>query len=282
MSSMQQQSPEWEEMRKTRIGASDAPVIMGVSPWTTPFQLWQEKISGKKKPAQKHMVKGIEMEDEARMAFFLQTGIKVSPIVVVHPEMDWMMASLDGMDDGRKVGVEIKNPGQKDHALAKLGKIPEFYYPQLQHQMEVCGLDKQLYFSYHDNEGILLEVERDDKFIKQMIKKEKEFLECMQEMTPPELTLKDYKSRKDDIWNHAAGEWLHTSKELKILEARERELREVLVSLCGSQSSRGAGVKVAKIIRKGAVDYSKIEILNTIDLDEYRKPSSEYWKVAEG
>jgi predicted phage-related endonuclease len=42
---MQQQTPEWLEFRKNKIGASDAPIIMETSPWKTPYQLWLEKLS---------------------------------------------------------------------------------------------------------------------------------------------------------------------------------------------------------------------------------------------
>lgn len=38
-----QNTQEWEKFRLQKIGASDAPIIMGVSPWKTPFQLWLEK-----------------------------------------------------------------------------------------------------------------------------------------------------------------------------------------------------------------------------------------------
>ena len=38
---LQQNTPEWLEFRRLRIGASDAPVIMEVSPYTTPYTLWE-------------------------------------------------------------------------------------------------------------------------------------------------------------------------------------------------------------------------------------------------
>ena len=40
---MEQKSEEWLDWRKKGIGSSDAPIIMGVSPWKTPFELWEEK-----------------------------------------------------------------------------------------------------------------------------------------------------------------------------------------------------------------------------------------------
>ena len=41
--SVEQGSKEWLALRNNKIGASDAPIIMGESSWTTPFQLWQIK-----------------------------------------------------------------------------------------------------------------------------------------------------------------------------------------------------------------------------------------------
>ena len=46
MKELVQQSEEWLEFRRSRIGASDAPIIMGVSPWKTHYKLWVEKIQG--------------------------------------------------------------------------------------------------------------------------------------------------------------------------------------------------------------------------------------------
>ena len=39
-----QGTSEWLENRKNHIGASDAPVVMGVSPWDTPYKLWENKL----------------------------------------------------------------------------------------------------------------------------------------------------------------------------------------------------------------------------------------------
>ena len=41
-----QGTPEWLEFRRTMVMASDSPVIMGVSPWKTPLQLYHEKVNG--------------------------------------------------------------------------------------------------------------------------------------------------------------------------------------------------------------------------------------------
>lgn len=71
--------------------------------------------------------------------------------------------------------MEIKCPGQADHDVAKSGKIPEKYIPHLQHQLAVTSLKLAYYFSF-DGVGVIVEVERNDSYIEQMIDLEKSIL----------------------------------------------------------------------------------------------------------
>ena len=146
---MLQQTKEWHELRKTKIGASDAPVIVGVNPWKTSYQLWEEKL-GLRQPKAKTaaMERGLLMEEEARQEFMKHTGIEVAPKVLVSEDIPWMMASLDGISTDGKHLVEIKCPGNDDHQLALDGVIPEKYKPQLIHQMIVANVETIFYFSY--------------------------------------------------------------------------------------------------------------------------------------
>lgn len=185
---MKQNTPEWLEMRKNKIGASDAPVIMEVSPWKTPYQLWEEKLGVRKSPLlTKAMRHGVEMEPIARAEFEKMTGIPVFPEVRFHPEREWMMASLDGVDIEGKYAVEIKCPkSSADHEMAMNGIVPEKYIPQLQHQMEVCGLEMIFYFSFYGSSAKIIEVGRDDTYLCFLVKKESEFWRCIQDFEPPE------------------------------------------------------------------------------------------------
>src|ERR1700690_2844696 len=99
MSALVQGTKEWLDFRKDKVGASDAPVIMGVSPWSTPLKLWEEKM-GLRQPRKptKSMEEGINNEEKARQMFEKETGIYVLPNVFVHPSLGWLMASFDGMD----------------------------------------------------------------------------------------------------------------------------------------------------------------------------------------
>lgn len=282
MSALVQQTDEWLEKRRSMIGASDAPVIMGVSPWSTKYKLWQEKlqlIEPKRKT--KAMQGGIDREDEARMAFINETGIIVGPDVVFHKANQFMMASLDGISPDKKFIVELKCPGEVDHNVAKSGEVPEKYFPQLQHQMEVCELDMVYYYSYRSpTDKKLIEIYRDDKYINRMIKEEKEFWECMNEFVAPKLSERDYELKEDDIWHATASQWLGISRELQALEKKEKELRELLISQSANSSSKGGGVKVSRIVRKGNVDYSSVPELQNVNLEKYRKNPIETWRIS--
>jgi putative phage-type endonuclease len=255
---------------------------MGVSPWKSSYELWLEKMglveSSYRSPA---MQRGIDLEEEARQEFFTLTGIQVFPKVMINHNLPWQMASLDGISVLGNLILEIKCPGKQDHITALNGKIPEKYIPQLQHQMCVCNAQAMQYFSYSgkNESNVILTIQRDDEYIKKLIEKETEFWQCMQTFTPPTLTERDYTKRTDLEWKNTSYEWSTVQKSLKELEKKEKDLRSRLITMSNGINSCGSGIKVTKIIRKGAVDYDKIPF--DVNLEDYRKETIHYWKVCE-
>ena len=169
----EQSSAAWLDWRRGGIGASDAPVVMGLSPWQKEGELLLLKTGQKaERPANDAMERGKRLEPLARQAYVAHTGIAVEPMCVQSREHDWMRASLDGLSaDGQHV-VEIKCPGEKDHSLAASGSVPEKYYPQLQHILAVTGLGEIYYWSFRFGHTVLLKVDRDDAFIAALLEKE--------------------------------------------------------------------------------------------------------------
>lgn len=277
---IKQNTPEWEQWRKDKIGASDAPIILGVSPWKTPFQLWEEKL-GIRASQQKTaaMQRGHELESTALEAYNEHTGNLATPEVCVHPDLPWMAASLDGLSLDGSIAVEIKCPGQQDHSVAANGMVPEKYYPQLQHQLAVIGLNLLHYFSYSEDGFHLVEVPRDEKYIKKLLLKEKAFWEKLNGFEPPELSDRDYVQRTDPEWTNLMPRLAKAMANVEEAKAIEKELREQAIALTGGKSCQGAGVRLQKIVRKGAVDYKAIPELESIDVEKYRKPPSETWRL---
>ena len=269
-----QRSEEWLEFRKNRIGASDAPVIMGVSPWKTPYELWQEKMGFLKTHETPAMRYGNEMEEVARHSYNRVKRDMYVPCVFVSDKYPWMIASMDGMTFDRKSGVEIKCPGKRDQEIAKAGKVPEHYYAQLQHQMSVCDLDQIDYYSFDGNEGLLITVKKDDGYITSLIEKEQEFYDCLINFKEPELTDRDYTQRYDPEWEDTATRWIAVRDVMDSLKKEEDELREKLISLSGGLNAKGSGVKLKSYFKLGAIDYRSIPELSQVDLERYRKNPS--------
>ena len=179
-----QGSPEWLEFRRLHIGASDASTIMGLNPWHTKLQLWQEKCLGWTKEVNNAMRRGTAMEEQARNAYELHTGFVVSPLVAEDDNYPFISASFDGVTSCQKRIVEIKC-GKASHKLAQHGEVPKYYYAQLQQQMYVAGVQLMDYWSFDGTEGILIPVVRDNQIITTLLEKLIEFWDCVQSNTPP-------------------------------------------------------------------------------------------------
>jgi len=278
---LRQNTPEWLEFRRSRIGASDAPILMGQSPWKTPYQLWMEKNLKTETEETPAMARGKALEDEARKKFEDMTGLAMmGNRCYVHKERPWQMCSLDGIDMEEKSIVEIKCPNRNDHDTAKSGHIPTKYYGQLQHQMAVMGLDHAYYFSYDGYDGAVVEVERNAEFVRELLDVEKTFyFDYYMKGTPPPLSEKDYIEQMSEHWDMATCMYKDVDKKLKELEVKKDMLRERLIGLANERNSRGNGVTVSKTIRRGTVDYAQIPELQTVDLERYRKPSAPMWRI---
>lgn len=280
-----QGTPEWLEMRKKYIGGSDAPIIMGVNKFKTSdgrvkdiYMLWEEKLGIKVHSSKNSQTQyGIKNEGIARKAYEKSSMNLVVPKIVFHPEVSFMMASLDGMDLGGEIFVEIKNCNSEDHELARKGKIPTHYYPQVQHQLACTGLEKMHYFSFHKEEGIIVEVERDEEYITKLIQKEKEFWRCVEEKTPPNFK-PEWKEMTESVEIKAKHIYF-LKEQIKKAQKEAQEILEEILKETQGESFYGEDFRVIQQSRQGSVNYSLIPELQGIDLNIYRSDPVTYWTV---
>lgn len=190
--SLQQNSKDWELWRKSGLGASDAPAVMGVSPWTTPFQLWAEATGRAERPpanefALAAMKRGQELEPVVRGMFEKING-PFPAIVGMHNEYDYIRASFDGLSDTNEL-LEIKCPGKADHATAVAGKVPNKYFPQIQQQFLVSGAQRGFYVSWDGKSEILttLVVYPDHDYMEKLLKALQQFWARVEMKIPPEV-----------------------------------------------------------------------------------------------
>lgn len=285
-----QGSREWHLFRKSHIGASDTPIILGASPWSTPHKLWMNKMSEEVEmgPISSAMFHGIKMEEEARKSCCEHLGIEFIPQVRACANRPWMSASFDGVNDQGNIFVEIKCPYScsEDHKMAKEGRVPSKYFPQLQHQMYVLGTDFGYYWSYYKPVGegkadtALVRVIRDEVYIQNsMLPSLEKFWELMLTFQSPPITWKDYKIREDQEWKVNAYQYNYLSEKILEMEDKRDLVKKELIRLSNGENVQGGGIKLIKKVVSGRIDYKSIPELEEVDLENYRKPSCESWSI---
>ena len=173
---IQQGTKEWHAFRQCHLGASDSGAILGLNPWKTEKQVWEEKVLGFASPTNQKMIDGQKSEQQARNVYNALKGYDCEPVVLVDSVYDHISASLDGLSNDNCHAVEIKC-GRSSHKLAQKGEIPKYYYSQLQHQIYVADLTGIDYFSFYDGDAITMRFHRDYEFIDAMLKKYNQFWE---------------------------------------------------------------------------------------------------------
>lgn len=109
----------WLEARKDGLGASDAASILGISPWKTNVQLWQEKtelVVPEDIGDKPYVQYGNDAEPLLRQFFALdhpEYGVSFTPFqIIANPEMPFITCTPDGelveLDTDRRGGLEIK------------------------------------------------------------------------------------------------------------------------------------------------------------------------------
>lgn len=183
---------------------------MGVSHHRTRLDLYEEKILPAPKPEEQNFVaeRGNRFEPKIRALFEVITGDEYEVATLVSDYYSWMRASLDGRNKkNKKKIIEIKLVGNKInpfHDIAKTGKVPDCYYPQVQHALHVSQAEICYYLSYHDPKWneleidpknlCVIEVKKDYDYTAKLIEKELDFVEMVKRRHPPEAIKKDYKS----------------------------------------------------------------------------------------
>ena len=203
---------DWLEERKGRIGGSEASCIVGMNPYQTNVELWEEKTGRRKRQdvSDSPFVRyGSEAEKHLRALFELDyPRYKVDYVennLWVNDKYPFAHASLDGWlhdeDTGRNGILEIKTTSilQSMQREKWNHRIPDNYFVQVLHYLMVTEFDfailkAQLKYDY-DGDVFLTtkhyyldrrEVEEDIEYLK---KAERNFYECVKNGNQPPLVL---------------------------------------------------------------------------------------------
>jgi hypothetical protein len=174
---MEQGGVDWSIMRSGKVTASGMDSLItplgkvrtgeGVKTYMT--ELLAERWIGGPLPAVQgvwDLDQGKILEEYARPAFTLETGLEVATVGFIEHDNGRMGASPDGLVIGRQAGLEIKCPHIENHIRYLLdGKVPQQYVAQVQFSMLVTGYPQWYFCSFRRSfPPLVVLVDRDDKF----------------------------------------------------------------------------------------------------------------------
>jgi len=224
---LEQGSKEWLEFRRSKIGASDIPIIMCVSPWSTPHDLWQ--IKTEKTPEKDFtyaMTRGVRLEPFAREVAEKHLSIPLEPAVAANKAAEWAIASLDGISIDGTIIVEIKCLGAKNHnSICETLEIPIHYQYQCQWQMYVMGASSVWFMLYSEDSHKFIEIKRDNVVIEELVYRAYEFYMMVINDIPPEISASETLYVETDATEDFKNKARNVYSSLRLLEKEWKVLR---------------------------------------------------------
>ncbi len=146
---------EWLRERRKLLTASDVSAVLGISPWSTPWDVYQEKVNGVQRDGNRAMSRGKRMEDAIAQEYHEETERPVVNLgeftIQRHPDLEWLGATLDRDVQGSALAPapegtkSIVNPLEIKMALGSAAEWqdepPLYYVVQLQVQISCVRAD---------------------------------------------------------------------------------------------------------------------------------------------
>jgi putative phage-type endonuclease len=249
---------EWLEQRKKGIGGSEASMVLGINPWKSRLELWNEKVTHKSNiDATKQLMFKIGhiLEPIIAEEYTKETGriLEERPLKI-HHKYPFVLGNVD-----REIIGDIKGPGILEIKTKGAwtnwheDDIPIYYYAQIQHYLNIYNYSWGS-FAVLDL-GVMklniVDIKRDDDFISKLVTEEIEFWKLVENKIPPpvsptnacqEFLREKYKISEDitiDLKdNKEAEKWAETLKEakrnIKTFDIMETEAKNHLMSIVGS------------------------------------------------
>lgn len=286
---------EWLLWRRAGLGASDAAILHGKSPYKNRYDLYLEKTSTGEIKENGNFItdKGHELEPIIRKRWALIASLDLGIDAEWLPEnVDSggrvMRASLDGTAPRHEVIAEFKFQGGKAHEDVKNGLVPEHYWIQVQHQLLVSGAKKAYLVSYNDKLDSVNyhEILPDVQFHNEHIRVCKAFWKEVLDKTPSEETLsfkKEIKTEGSARLLTVARKYAEMSELIKNLEKELEEYKKELISSNGTADKTDFEfVTVTKATRSGSISYKDIPEVKAMSkeyLSNFKAKDIEYFLV---
>lgn len=287
-----QSTEEWLKYRRLGVCGSETSIILGTNKYRSKLQLFDEKTNRipviEEENTYTHF--GHVLEQVIRKEFTERTGLKVRQVHAIiqctEPGYEFMLSDIDGLvyeEDGTKAIFEAKTASEYRYKEVLEG-VPDEYFSQVQHYMFCLNLNKAyVCFLVGGNKYVCHIVYRDNSYIDKLLKKEKEFWDCVINDTPPEVDglettttyLQDKFAEADeeiielpDESSDLICEYFRLEEETKVVKEQKdkvaNELKMLLANHEKGTTAEGHVVSWKHMIRN-SIDQNKIKELLGVD-----------------
>src|SRR5277367_744185 len=210
---------EQKEQRKLGLGGSDIPIVLGLSSYKTPYQLYLEKketsISGDEMSPVQYW--GNQLEPVIREEFSKRNNVTIElPDTLIHPFHNFMRANVDGYIKEWDAVLEVKCANQfMAHEWGEDGSdiIPMAYLVQVAHYCSVMNAAcAYIAVLIGGNDYRQYKYTRDIELEKTIIESAKEFWNAIQNDLPPPPT--NQKDLRIMFPSHQSGKQKVLSEEI--------------------------------------------------------------------
>jgi len=266
---LEQGTQEWLDARTQYRTASEAAIVLDISPWTSPADFKLIKAGLKQQYYSKAMQQGHELEDTVRQLANAHFGLTFTDQCWVNGNY---MASLDGIDGETLVELKVSDRTYED---LKNGITPEYYEVQVQQQLYCSPAEVGYIVAYSPKAG--------DIMISVPIYPRRDFLPTLEKawtafdaMPIPEGPIEangDGEVLK--LFHHFA----YLKNQAEQLKEQMDAIRKELIEKSSSKGFKAGGYTLRQSKPRTSYDYKTACADAKLDLEPYKKVAEGSWGI---
>lgn len=281
---LEQGTPEWVAYRQNGIGGSDIASIIGAEgAFKKRGEVMQEKLGHAKELTEYQKAifsEGHEWEAVVRSKLNEQ-GFNFVPAVATSPINERYFASFDGIDEGRRMVLEVKSVQSMERFKAYCENTPAHYMAQVQWQLFVSGYNTASLAFVCQGELMVKEITADTELQSRMVVEAVQFLadlDATRAGTLPGIVTQLESSDAERLIQLKLAS-VEVGKRLAELDDEVKALAEKILKDNNAVAVQSPNLSIQWVEREGSVDYKKIPELAKIDLNQYRKKGTKFLKI---
>lgn len=271
---LQQGTSEWHQFRKEGIGSSDIAKLLHSTPFSKAWkELKRQKLGKAASDFQTEAMKEGKI-GEVNALIHLETQFpNIAPQCAVHDEVSYIRCSFDAIYQG--VPHEIKSPQIKNLERCLMHSRPEEWEDQLRWQMYIADAPVGYLQIWDGAMTHPFEYERDYQWELKALKTATQFWNWVQDGVMPDddYVLNDREDKAELMCVY--------SEKMELLKALKEETDAIKEKIVAGEEADFIlnGVKCFQSANT-TYDYKKMVTDFNISLEEYKKQSKPFWKIA--